>query len=435
MLDAATIFPSQAFLDKLQEVAKNPTGSPSKAFLDRLRHVQENPDETIRKFREDAIQSGRDPDAFAKMIAQVSKKTQSVQLTQRPQDGRTGVAVETAEVTVESMNAFMAEEGAIQFDTPSPAVVLQDTGTAPPRLSAGFQAGTGTQDRRRRTPPPVSALTKPTRRHHRNERDVSKNKVRKTTAKSRQLSGTYNSAPPTTFDSPQSLAESSSSGLIRGIPNAPSHSLEKYASPTQPVAQSYPFPTRTAWPEWYLSIPKQTLAQLDRKRPPQIRAMAALKECIGLCQQEKEPSTKLEKLLDKLRDHIHEAEFNPDMDQAKVRKTLILAQTGLPRIFDERATFPMDLKADAWHLYERWMNEDFDTDILRGTITVRGDNRSGDRLDAAYREKHPKDPKTFGDNGAMLGQWWPSQLCTVRDGIHGAAQGGEPCPATSRETC
>ena len=163
---------------------------------------------------------------------------------------------------------------------------------------------------------------------------------------------------------------------------------------------------------------------LDRKRPQELAAIDALKECIRRCEQEKNKS-KLAKEYNDLRNHVHKAEIKLNMDKFKVRKTRILTEAGLPRIFKEDAHFPADLKADAWNLYERWMNEDFEQDILRGIVTVKGKDRNGDRLDPAYRAKHPKDPKVFGGEGLILGQWWPSQLCTVRDGAHGAAQGGK----------
>lgn len=176
-------------------------------------------------------------------------------------------------------------------------------------------------------------------------------------------------------------------------------------------------------PAWYLSVSKQSQDLLERKRPQELAAIDALKACIGRCEHEK-LTVRLDKEYNNLRDYVHKAESSLNMDKVKVKKTRILTEAGLPRIFNENANFPWDLKADAWHLYERWMNEDFERDILRGIVTVKGKDRNGDRLDPAYRLQHPKDPKNFGDNGAVLGQWWPSQLCAVRDGIHGAAQGG-----------
>jgi hypothetical protein len=70
------------------------------------------------------------------------------------------------------------------------------------------------------------------------------------------------------------------------------------------------------------------------------------------------------------------------------------------------------------------MRESFDQNVLRGIVTVKGPNRGSDRLDQTYRAKHPATAKYYGDKGLVIGQCWPSQLCTVRDGAHGSSQGG-----------
>jgi len=57
-------------------------------------------------------------------------------------------------------------------------------------------------------------------------------------------------------------------------------------------------------------------------------------------------------------------------------------------------------------------------------VTVKGKDRNGDRLESAYRSKHPTTAKYHGEGELILGQWWPTQLCTVRDGAHGSSQGG-----------
>jgi hypothetical protein len=60
---------------------------------------------------------------------------------------------------------------------------------------------------------------------------------------------------------------------------------------------------------------------------------------------------------------------------------------------------------------------------MRGIKTVTKD-RDADRIDEKYKKKFPGDAKYYGEGDLVLGQWWPTQLCTVRDGAHGAAQGG-----------
>jgi hypothetical protein len=166
------------------------------------------------------------------------------------------------------------------------------------------------------------------------------------------------------------------------------------------------------------------MKQLERKRPPSYTALEALKDCVRRCEAEKKPS-QLNALFEELRNHIHKAEIKLDVTPYILKKARILtSENGLPRIFKEEASFPPDLKADAYQLYKRWYEGNFTQDILRGINLVKGKDRNNDRLDPDYTKKYPVDPKVYGSNGLVLGQWWPTQLCTVRDGAHGATQGG-----------
>jgi hypothetical protein len=200
-------------------------------------------------------------------------------------------------------------------------------------------------------------------------------------------------------------------------------------SPSLFVAREDPYPVPTALPKWCTNI-KDTgfnMLRLAKKRPQSLASLESLKNCIGRCEVEMKRA-KLHALYEELRDHVHKAEFlNEDLHLMPfvLKKARILSpENGLPRIFKDDADFPSDLKADSYWLYNRWCKEDFAQDILRGIVTVKGKDRNGDRLDTAYRARFLADAKVYGANGLVLGQWWPTQLCTVRDGAHGAAQGG-----------
>jgi len=422
--------PSRAFLERLHEAASNPPMPPSKAFLARLRYVQEHPEETDKELQEDAVSSGRDPHAFVKMIAEVSIKARQAQTAQRPKDGSTEVIAEDLEAIMHSSNDAVPTESEDRFDTSYPAATTQPMSPVTASISANFRVGTGTQNTPRPKQPTASVqrrlgvkgqITKSTRVHNRDEQDASKEQLRKRMMKDGRMGSMGSTALSMDVDNSLHVADETV--------NTTSRSLENQDAPVMQAGErSYPFPVRSTMPPWYATVSQKSLALLDRRRPREMTTIDALKACIARCEQEKHPG-KLAKAYNEMRDYVHKAEIMLDMDKVKVKKTRILIDTGLPRIFAEHASFPMDLKADAWHLYERWMDEDFDNDILRGIVTVKGESRHGDRLDPAYKQKHPKDPKTFGNNGAVLGQWWPSQLCTVRDGIHGAAQGGKPYPA------
>jgi hypothetical protein len=179
-------------------------------------------------------------------------------------------------------------------------------------------------------------------------------------------------------------------------------------------------------PSWHTAITTNHIGYkaVEKRRPQAVTSLEALKECIRQCELAAQKHIALDKLHDTLRDHVHKAEFLPDVTQFVVRKSNILhPTTGLPKIFSSDAQFPGDLKADAYQLYTRWYRQDFEQNIMRGIKTITKD-RNADRIDDGYKKKFPGDAKYYGEGNLVLGQWWPTQLCTVRDGAHGAAQGG-----------
>ena len=99
---------------------------------------------------------------------------------------------------------------------------------------------------------------------------------------------------------------------------------------------------------------------------------------------------------------------------------------------------PSDIVLDAEYILNRWLhNDDFDPDLLRG---INKTKRVAQRLDAAgqprggkktitsssledgYRWR--KNARIRGHNGLVIGQWWPLQICCLRDGAHGVIEGG-----------
>jgi hypothetical protein len=186
------------------------------------------------------------------------------------------------------------------------------------------------------------------------------------------------------------------------------------------------YPVRTPLPKWYTSINMRSsvMEAMSKKRPPELTALEALKACIKQCEDTKS-AVQLDKLYDDLRDHVHKAEIRLTVTLNLIRKANMLSPDyGLPRIFKQGTGFPWDLKADAYQLYNRWWKCDLNQDLLRGIVPNKTDNRTSDRLDDTYRKKFSTDAKYYGEGDLVLGQWWPTQLCTVRDGAHGSAQGG-----------
>jgi hypothetical protein len=224
------------------------------------------------------------------------------------------------------------------------------------------------------------------------------------------------------------IAETSAAGAAREAAAIPGP-MEVDHSPSLFVGAVDRYPVPTSLPKWCTDI-KDTgfnMKRLDKKRPQSLASLESLKNCIGRCEVEMK-RVKLNALYEELRDHVHKAEFlNEDLSLMPfvLKKARILSpENGLPRIFKETANFPSDLKADSYWLYNRWCKEDFAQDILRGIVTVKGKDRNGDRIDTVYRTKFPTNAKYHGTGDLVLGQWWPTQLCTVRDGAHGTPQGG-----------
>jgi hypothetical protein len=182
-------------------------------------------------------------------------------------------------------------------------------------------------------------------------------------------------------------------------------------------------------PEWYDRIDVGGRAMKERRKKSSSRhimiALNSLKDCLRRAEHENMP-TEFAKLCNELRDHVHKAEFL-HVDEYILKGTHML-ENGLGRIFNPQGKkqFPWDLKADALQLYQRWADKVFSIDLLRGITKAqaRGKDgiRSADRIDASWKGKYSS--KYYGQGDLVIGQWWPTQLCTVRDGAHGSAQGG-----------
>ena len=61
-------------------------------------------------------------------------------------------------------------------------------------------------------------------------------------------------------------------------------------------------------------------------------------------------------------------------------------------------------------------------DIMRG-IAITGGSRRVYKRDQNYRPE-PRNCKVVGNNGLVVGDWWPLRICAIRDGAHGAMQAG-----------
>ncbi|KAL1617309.1 hypothetical protein SLS54_007862 [Diplodia seriata] len=147
----------------------------------------------------------------------------------------------------------------------------------------------------------------------------------------------------------------------------------------------------------------------------------SVKNIIKKCKEGR--GVELEALFDQIRNELHDLVFLQVSDVAVRRKRMLHNDSGLPQLFDGMV-FPWDIRADALELYKRWALRVFSTDLLRGIVKrpSTAGNRTTDRIDPTYPGKEKAD--YYGEGYLINGQWWPTQLCTVRDGAHGSTQGG-----------
>ena len=119
------------------------------------------------------------------------------------------------------------------------------------------------------------------------------------------------------------------------------------------------------------------------------------------------------------------------MNDKLLRKTRMLDNNdGLPQlsdnVFSGGVDWPWYIKADAEELYNKWYAQIFETDLYRGLMRGgKGTGNSADRL-AKDTGGHFRlmEPRQHGNGRLISGSWYPSQLAVLRDGGHGASQGG-----------
>ncbi|KAH0399490.1 hypothetical protein KCU89_g6154, partial [Aureobasidium melanogenum] len=182
-------------------------------------------------------------------------------------------------------------------------------------------------------------------------------------------------------------------------------------------------------PGWYKAL------GLDKvKKAPRIcpgieehlnKISTGIKKCNDAAAKNMAPSPEE---LKKINDGIHRA-FFLDLSAMQIRqKGLLYNDRGLPQIFNSNTVdYPWYIKEDAAELYIKWWQRDTNPDLFRGIVLGRtknakiGRESAADKLDPKYKRKKGD----FHGNGHLRnGQWWPTQLCAVRDGAHSATVAG-----------
>ena len=145
-------------------------------------------------------------------------------------------------------------------------------------------------------------------------------------------------------------------------------------------------------------------------------------------QEAKKISFELPNLLDQLRARLNEIACYDYVSEALVRDSQLLEEVGLLAIINKNGfDFPADLCADAQAQYHRWVVGDFDSDLFRGIeykkhTLANGHSRTSRNLEIGYKFK--VSAGYVGQGNLTNGQWWPLQVCLLRDGAHGLMEGG-----------
>ena len=136
-----------------------------------------------------------------------------------------------------------------------------------------------------------------------------------------------------------------------------------------------------------------------------------------------------ESLLVELRDLLHRAEFWYFINPPLLKDSRVLEENGLPAIFtNDDGVFPPDILEDAAALYKRWMAGNLDPELLRGLVVNRRRNKTTEKENLARAFDKTYDyivSCNYVGNGELTnGQWWPLQMCAIRDGAHGETEAG-----------
>jgi hypothetical protein len=405
------------YVPVLQWLTEQPKLGPG--FLQtRIQEVLANPEETKRKNVEHAATLSVDIDA-------IHKRWGLNQSTPRlPQPAPVMVQRTTESVDQEQNDVLMEEaltpDGPEEASTPG-SDPRSDSTTTPVELRIPMQ----------------SAELPPLRKHSSAKRGP------KTSAAERKLKEEKSRLNLATNPQKPSAGSESLSPATNNIATTPdsehrsdaavtsTDGMDHEYTPSLFVSQTEKYPVLD-FQQWFKDITpsNRAMKEIAKKRPQSLTALESLKNCIARCELQKQltkPADRQKRLelLEELRDHVHKAEFLQDITKFLVKAARILSpENGLPRIFGDDCSFPPDLKADSYQLYARWMRGEFEQNVLRGIITTKGKDRASDKLDPSYKKMYPNNAKYVGEGSLVLGQCWPSQLCTVRDGAHGSSQGG-----------
>ncbi|KAI7671151.1 hypothetical protein KC322_g16040, partial [Hortaea werneckii] len=128
--------------------------------------------------------------------------------------------------------------------------------------------------------------------------------------------------------------------------------------------------------------------------------------------------------------YLHKAPFMQVTGQLLRDNRVLHKQDGLQQIFDPEymagVPYPEWLQADAKELFNKWRNKNFETNLFWGLEAGRAATRhaEGRATTIDWNTVNRVSCDRHGNESIVNGQWWPLQLCLLRDGAHGQSQQG-----------
>ena len=267
-----------------------------------------------------------------------------------------------------------------------------------------------------------------------NDRDGSKTSTGINLSKTKTITDTS----PTTSSKRPAPANASTDARKPSISSLPKiQKRTSNASPQSPDAdrgKELPAIGHERPPRWYKDMPKPK--SRDKNQSNADTTLSSLKTLMDKCKKSNfaQDRSLRDKTYADIRTKLHILVFCEVTGPLLVSHRMLHDDSGLPQIFERRYSngidWPFDIRADAKELYNKWCRRIFETDILRGIrfqVPTSGGKKDGkdrytDSLDPKY--KGAVSAKYHGNGDLLNGQWWPLQLCALRDGAHGASQGG-----------
>lgn len=169
--------------------------------------------------------------------------------------------------------------------------------------------------------------------------------------------------------------------------------------------------------------PTKLVRAMQVKRGKMNISMTLINRCIDRAK----TGANIDEPLAQLRDALHDLEHFDFVTEDLVDESKLMSE-GLPACFlNQDNCFPCHIMSDARAIFNRWQSGEYDSHLMRGIVTNRGTASGNKKVTSHVLEKDY--PYRIGAShaGAGLlqnGQWWPFQICAVRDGAHGSLEGG-----------